>query len=311
MLKKVLAGVLILFSILFSGVYLIIPAHMANKHEVIIATAEMHVFKFLTNKNQWAKWWPGHSDVRTGVFSYNGSSYILQKISNSAIETVRQHNDVTIHSKISFIATDKGRVKVDWIVQEPSSRNPFEIVSQYIEIKRNEDNLAKILNALKAFLEDDRNIYHIDIKLSTVKDSLVYATQVTMPQYPSMDKVYQMIDVLKKQITLQHGKQIDDPMLNVHQIGINNFSIMVGIPVDKMLKNQHDSFINKMVLGNILTAKVIGGINTVRTAVNALESYRKDYGLISPAMPFESLKTNRIAVKDTSKWVTNLFYPIF
>ncbi|MGZ3756520.1 MAG: hypothetical protein ACXVAY_08935 [Mucilaginibacter sp.] len=311
MLKKVLAGVLILFSILFSGIYLIIPAHMASKHEVVIATAEMHAFKFLTNKNQWAKWWPGQSDTQAGVFSYKDSKYVLKSISNSAIEIIRQHNNLSINSKISFIATDKGRVKVDWIIQEPSGRNPFKIVRQYLEIKRNEDNLAKILNALKAFLEDDRNIYHIDVKLSTVKDSLVYATQVTMAQYPSMDKVYRMIDVLKKQIALQHGKQIDDPMLNIHQIGINNYAVMVGIPVDKMLKNQHGSFINKMVLGNILTAKVTGGINTIRTSVEALESYRKDYGLISPAMPFESLKTNRMAEKDTSKWVTNLFYPIF
>ena len=36
-----------------------------------------------------------------------------------------------------------------------------------------------------------------------------------------------------------------------------------------------------------------------------------DNALSSPAIPFESLVTNRMQEPDTSKWVTKIYYPGF
>ncbi|MDB4999000.1 MAG: hypothetical protein JWR76_77, partial [Mucilaginibacter sp.] len=58
-------------------------------------------------------------------------------------------------------------------------------------------------------------------------------------------------------------------------------------------------------------ADVKGGKQTVANAFVQLKNYQKDHGLISPAMPFEILITNRLTEKDTAKWVTKLYWPIF
>jgi len=66
-----------------------------------------------------------------------------------------------------------------------------------------------------------------------------------------------------------------------------------------------------MIRGNILVAEIKGGIYSVNEAERQLVNYANDYKKISPAIPFQSLVTNRQLEPDTSKWVTRLYYPIF
>jgi hypothetical protein len=65
-----------------------------------------------------------------------------------------------------------------------------------------------------------------------------------------------------------------------------------------------------MVPGKILVAEVKGGEQRVREAAANLQNYVDDYKLKSPAIPFESLVTDRTKETDTSKWITKLYYPI-
>jgi hypothetical protein len=63
--------------------------------------------------------------------------------------------------------------------------------------------------------------------------------------------------------------------------------------------------------GNLLIADVKGGPNTVNDAFEEVRMYMKDHKLVAPAMPFESMVTDRYLEKDTAKWVTKIYYPIF
>jgi hypothetical protein len=65
-----------------------------------------------------------------------------------------------------------------------------------------------------------------------------------------------------------------------------------------------------MVLGNILVAEVKGGVYTAEKAIEVLSVYANDKKRISPAIPYQSLVTDRMQVSDTSKWITRLFYPV-
>jgi hypothetical protein len=311
MFKKILVAFAAIIIVLFIRVFFIIQTEQLSNQEVIIATTEGHVFDFLTNKAKWAAWWPGTVDKVSNEYIFNGYKFAIKKTSNSEVNLVTYNNGSAINTTISFIAADKSTVKVMWQGDAVLSDNPIKRIAQFWEKGTTERQMMAILKHFKGFLEDDKNVYHIDVKLTKVKDSLVFAKQVVMNRYPDADNIYSMINHLKRQIKQQGAVQLDSPMLNVNQTNKNNFAVMVGIPVDKAISASDGASINKMVLGNILKASVYGGPNTIRNAVKQLENYRKDYGLISPAMPFESLATNRISQKDTSKWVTNLYYPIF
>ena len=66
-----------------------------------------------------------------------------------------------------------------------------------------------------------------------------------------------------------------------------------------------------MVLGNILKAEVTGGLDRVKEGETELANYVDDYHKLSPAIPFQSLVTDRISQADSTKWITRLYYPIF
>ena len=66
-----------------------------------------------------------------------------------------------------------------------------------------------------------------------------------------------------------------------------------------------------MVLGNILTGEVKGGVYVVTQAEQELKNFVTDFRRMSPAIPYQSLITNRMQETDTAKWITRLYYPIF
>ena len=100
-------------------------------------------------------------------------------------------------------------------------------------------------------------------------------------------------------------------MLNIKETG-NTYYVMVGIPVNTNLNSDNKAFqIKKMVLGDILTTEVMGGPYTVQNALNQLKFYINDNKMASPAIPYESLVTNRLLQPDSTKWITKIYYPVF
>ena len=62
--------------------------------------------------------------------------------------------------------------------------------------------------------------------------------------------------------------------------------------------------------GNILITEVKGGSNKINNAYKQIRNYISDYNRIAPAIPFESLVTDRSKEPDSSKWVTRIYYPV-
>ncbi len=100
-------------------------------------------------------------------------------------------------------------------------------------------------------------------------------------------------------------------MLNVHKDGPELYEAMVALPTKSDLLSTGNFQLKKMVLGKILMAEIKGGEHTIIKGEEELTNYVNDYKKISPAIPFQSLVTNRQQESDTSKWVTRLYYPIF
>ncbi|HLL44934.1 MAG TPA: hypothetical protein VK369_17410 [Segetibacter sp.] len=98
-------------------------------------------------------------------------------------------------------------------------------------------------------------------------------------------------------------------MLHVRKTG-NGYETMVAIPVNRLLESNRQFVFKRMVPGNILVSEVNGGVFTVQEARRQMDNYVEDNELTSPAIPFESLITDRLKEKDTSKWITKLYYPI-
>jgi hypothetical protein len=311
MIKRFLWVLLSLAVLFLAGIYFLIPSTISTTRYVIIRTAENHAADFLTNESGWKSWWPGEKSTLNSTYSYKNSLYKLTNLSNSGAKLSTINNNIISTAEITFIAEDRETTKVTWESNLESSANPFTRLRQYLNLSGSKKITDELLQHLKLFLEDDKNVYHINVKLLKVTDSVILTTNTTLKQAPDMLQVYKLIDGLKQLIAKQGAAETNAPMLNIHQTGLNEFAVMVGIPINKKIKTSGEVSIHTMVLGNILEADVKGGLNTVNASINALETYKKDHNLVAPAMPYQSLITNRLLEKDTGKWITKLYCPIF
>lgn len=87
--------------------------------------------------------------------------------------------------------------------------------------------------------------------------------------------------------------------------------VTVAIPINKEIPFTKPIFINTMVDGKLLVTEVKGGQQTIKNALFSFKNYVQDKQFTSPAMPYEMMITDRSAEKDTSKWVTKIYYPVF
>jgi hypothetical protein len=51
-------------------------------------------------------------------------------------------------------------------------------------------------------------------------------------------------------------------------------------------------------------------MGAVDKGMQQLEYYLNEHRLRPPALPFQSLVTDRLVERDTTKWITRLYYPV-
>ena len=170
--------------------------------------------------------------------------------------------------------------------------------------------MRDIMKSMKAFMEKPENIYGMRIDQILVTDTILVTTKISSGQYPSMSKIYDLISGIKNYISINDAKETNFPMLHVWQDS-GLFHTTVAIPVDRKIPENKTYFIKRMVPGKILVSEVTGGLYRTSEALRQLGIFMSDNHLSSPAIPFESLITNRLEEPDTSKWVTKIYYPVF
>jgi hypothetical protein len=312
-MKKPTLFVIGILVLAFVSIYFIIPQKIKTANVIEIDASDVNISKFLVNKRQWHKWWPGQHNAADSIhFSYNGADYVLQESTNSQMKTLIKIGDMELNSQLLYATTGEGMCEVTWATEMQSSINPIERIAQFVKIKRHAKSIDTILTAFKKFMQNEVNVYGMAIKISHIKNPIVLATTTHLNDYPSPETIYSLANGLRKQIKAQNALQLDSPMMNVHPDENDGYQIMVAIPINKIIKPGNGMVLNKLVKNaNVLEAEVKGGKNTILNAFTQLKHFQKDHRLISPAMPYESLITYRIAEKDTAKWVTKVFWPIF
>ena len=312
-MKKPALFVLGLLLLAFISIYFIIPQYITAKSIVHIDVTDANVFKFIIKPGSWKKWWPGgHSNTDSTVYTYNGITYTLQKSTNSDLQVQVKKGEDIMDSHITYLATDDGSTEVTWYASKQSSTSPFERIADFAGVKNTQKDMNSILEHFNQFMQKDINVYGIDVKLKKVKTPLLIITSVTTSSYPAMETVYTLIDKLRRQIIAGGAKETGSPMLNISKTDDKKYIVIVSLPINKVIQPGTDAKLNEMVKdANILEAEVKGGRNNIDNAFIQLKNYQKDHGLISPAMPYEQIITNRLAEKDTAKWITRVYWPIF
>ena len=309
MKKGILAlGILLMMS---AGMYYFLKQTKSSIFSNITIKTNTKAFsRTILEEDTWKKWWPGKVVVNasndSSAFEYNGCAYkITEKRFSSLIVSIAEH-DAKFISELMFIPIASDSLNLIW------SSKPFQGGINFKDkTTKINKNLQTIMGAIQAFYATESNIYGLQIEKKHVVDSMLISTSVQLNTYPTTATIYPMIDNLKSFARVNGAKETGYPMLNIYKTDKINYKVQVALPVDKKLQDKGDIHYRWMLGGgNILISEVKGGTHSINKALDEMEKYVADYGRVSPAIPFQSLVTDRRAESDTSKWVTRLYWPV-
>ena len=310
-MKRQLVIISLLVMAVIITLYLLIPTNHNFTYQTTVNCTEPAVARQITDINKWDLWWPGQKTSET-IYSYKDHNYKIEKVLLNGFEATVYNNKDSVKGTLNFIFHGTDSTQFQWTSSAYSfSANPIKRFGQYLQLRKIKNSVEDLLRNLKKYFDSQENVYGMKIVKQKVTESSLISTKQTFRNYPSTEEIYSMINSVKEYIHKKGGEESSYPMLNVHREGDGIYQTMVAIPTKTELPSEGNFHLKKMVLGNILMAEVKGGIYTVIKGEQELTNYVNDYKKIAPAIPFQSLVTNRLSETDTSKWITRLHYPIF
>lgn len=309
-MKKLLLFLSIVAAGVLAFTYFFTPTTVHFKNFMYVNTSTNNATRFLLDEKGWHKWWPADAGNKTdSLFNYKNVEYAVNWKMTMGDSVIIKNNGERINSLINIIPINRDTTAFQWEGESAPEKNLFKKWGNYFKQKQMQANADDIFKALRNFLENKENLYGLKIEHSMVKDTLLISSKKEFTHYPATAEIYELINGLKNYIAKNGVTETNNPMLHIVQDS-GRFKTMVAIPISKAIPNTDNFIIKKMVAGKILIAQTKGGAATAEDAIKKLEIYMDDYHILSPAISFQSLVTDRSKEADSTKWVTKIYYPI-
>lgn len=257
------------------------------------------VSAFITDSARVQSWWPG-TVVSGQKWMLADTSFTVLRQGFQSTDMQIQTADARVRASIVVMPLDKDSCTLR-VLAADTALQP----RQAALLART----AALLTLLKTKLTSVEAVYGFDVRMGTMKDSVLLVQRKTFLQKPGPAQHYEMIERLRQYAVANGARLIDSPMLYLDVLE-GKFVVQAGLSIDRKLP-ENDSFsIREMVMGNNLQTMVAGGPGKIAHALQALDKYRADYDKVSPAIPFQVLITHRMLQPDTAQWVTRLILPV-
>jgi hypothetical protein len=312
-MRKWLLVVIAIILLLVAGVYLLLPKQHVVASFALVGAGQNSVYRCLSDKSCLQNWWYDSAAQKAGATApLQKEGYQFQFVPQLGnVVTVQIKEGATlIPSSMAIMALQADSAAVEWKATLPATNNFFKKVAHYFEAQKLQQCMAAQLQRLQQFIVDDNQLYGLDVKGTKVTDTLVVTTSVMTDHYPAVADYYALVQQLKNYIAAQGAQETNYPMLNISKVQ-NRYQARVAIPVSKVLPDKGAIAFKRLIPGNILIAEVKGGTQTVEKSLQQMDYFVAEKGLSAPAIPFQSLVTNRLQEGDTSKWITRLYYPVY
>ena len=311
-MRKLWISLAVVFFLLLGSFYIFFPSKISFDDTTTARCTSVGAARTLADQSTWKKWWPsaGQSEA-DGTFTYNHVRYhVGEKYYNGVAVSIETDN-LKITSRINVFHLTTDSTAIEWVATGHSSLNPLKKLNQRKEAETIQSNTPELLQKMREFLTKKENIYGIPITQTSTKDTILIFTSASYPEKPGYAEIYGLIEVLKKYAASHGCTQNGDPLLNITRMGPHTYLTRVAIPLDKYIKGTDKIEPKRMVPGNFLMTEVVGGEGTVDYAFGQIKQFMQDYGKSVVAIPFQYLVTDRLAEKDSSKWVTKIYQPIY
>ncbi len=313
-MKKIFAVLIMLLLAAIAAAYVFIPKQIAINHYVTAKTNEKWAFKYLMHANGWKQWWSAgqiHETISDTSFNYKGLGFHIDSLYYNALNIMITDEGRILRSKVNLIEVSKNEVGIAWQCVLNGSNNPLKRLIQYRRAVKIKESMIDILSRYQKWLNVPENIYGFNVQQGKIIDTLLVSTRAFFEKYPSVKQIDSMMQILRHHVNVNGADVVGYPMLNIINDLPKIFNTQVALPINKMIPQTNAIRIKRMFPGNALVTRIKGGPYTIGKAYEACENYRLDFSRSSPAVPFQSLITDRIAIPDTARWETIIYYPVY
>ncbi|MCY7292348.1 MAG: hypothetical protein LH615_09225 [Ferruginibacter sp.] len=315
-MKKIIfiSGLIVIVVIISSFIF--IPDTLVVSKVIYVESSDRIVYDYLlTNKNK-TKWWPENldQDLKSSdstSFNYQKTNFKFFDAKFNSNQVIISKGDNVFSGTISSFFESKNSLKIVWRVSLKNNLNPIKRILNFYKATIIKKEITTLLEQFGNFVIKTENVYGLKIERTIVKDTLLLTTNKTLDHYPTINETYALVNNLEVFAKSNSAEITNSPMFNVVKTFEGTYNLTIALPVNKPIKEKYGYFVNKMFPGNILKVEIMGGKNRIENGFLQLKNYMNDFKLTSPAMPFEMIITNRNLERDTNKWVTELYYPIF
>lgn len=308
-MKRWLIVILISLLVLFFAVsYFIIPGNIHFTRAITVNINQTAVYRTLSEKNNWQKWWPAE---KSQSLALNGFNFKIDKIGFNVLSILVEKGRRPDSTFLHILPVTNDSATVIWDVKLHTGGNPFRNISQYIKARKMISNCELILANMKDYLNKNENIYGLKIWKDKIHIEYMVSVKNSYNRRPSDQEIYEIINSIRKYIAQVGGIEQDRPFCNITAVDSTNVELVVGVPVTAPLPESGNFRSIKMLKnGNILYGEVKGGHASVDIALKQIDLFAKDHECLNIAIPFQIFLTDRLAEKDTTRWVTRIGYPI-
>ncbi len=295
----VICGITLLFVI---GVYLLVPATLRIAEAGVVSASFPAAKRFIFEKQNWHKW----SDPE----SFLNHSHEITNTFFTKTDIMISNKDGQYQTSLRLIPLNIDSTGIEWEYTLPTGNNPFTRIGKYMQAKRLKMHMDSVMLLLVNFLNDKDRVYGTAVRKEQLPDRPLLSRYIVLNREPTPADTYELLSKVQEQARLQNDSAIGPAMKYSARIDSTRFELMVAIPTSRMLKTNGDYVAKGLVGGNLIATEVHGGESELRKAWKGLEEYKADHRLSSPAIPFEEMRTDRTKEKDSSKWITKIYYPI-
>jgi hypothetical protein len=294
----------------FASIYLFIPARLDIVQVTPINCTVPGAYRNMATAEKWKNWWPG-SSWSSNSFQFQDGSYVITKKLLNTLEIGIHHNKSSINSTLHLLSAGGDSTNLQWTCSYPTSLNPVTRIQHYRQAITLKSNMTALLSHFKSFAEKKENIYGITIQEAVFNDSFLISAKKYLVSYPSVEDIYSLIGDLKKYSTTQQAKQTGIPILNITPLNPFGYQLMVALPINRSITDNGRFFNQRIPLNRFWVTRVHGGDATVKEALHQFQLYIQDYHRTPMALPFQQLITDRSADPDTTRWITDIYVPLF
>jgi hypothetical protein len=311
-MKKILLGALAIVLLFLVFVYFFIPSQIEFQVSEYVVVNPTAASRLLFAEKNWDKWWPPQNEKQPSdsEFHYKNASFTIERELYNAFKIDIVKREDSIHSILSLVPISADTTQLQWNALLNSTANPFKRMKKYWNIKETKAEMQFILSGLVIYLQNQENVYGMQIRREVVQDTLLVFKEKLSITYPTTSSIYEIVTELRDHIKLAGANETNPPMLNVIQLDQEKYRVMVAIPVDREFPVSDSLSFRRMVKGWILVSDIKGGPARIKQATIEMRNFVNDYSKIPIAVPFESMITDRIAERDTTKWTTRIYFPI-